>query len=152
MFALQLEKIRLELWQLTGTQQRASVDQIGNVELGIAVLARVQVEHELRQRAMQSRDTAARHGEARAGNLRRGFEIEAAKLLAELDVVLRREVERARRAMFTDLDIGGFIAPVGHGGMQSVREAQLPGIELLLNLGDGRIAGRELTGQLLGAG
>ena len=58
-----------------------AMHQVRHVHLGVAVLARVQVEHELRQRAVQPRDAAAHDGEARAGDLRGGFEIEAAELL-----------------------------------------------------------------------
>ena len=47
---------------------------------------------------MQPRERALHHDEARAGDLRRGVEVEHAEPRADVDVVLHREVERARRA------------------------------------------------------
>ena len=64
-----------------------------NVQLRVAVLARVQVQHELRQGAMQPRNAALQHREARTGNLRGGLEIDSAQLFAERDVIQRLEVE-----------------------------------------------------------
>ena len=123
LLALHAEQIRFELRQLARALQRGRADEIRHVQLGVAVLARVQVEHELRQRAMQARNAAAHDREARAGNLRGGFEIEAAELLAELDVILRREVELARLAASAHFDVGGFVAAVGHGLVQRVGQA-----------------------------
>ncbi len=63
------------------------------------MLARMRVEHELRERAMQPRHRAAHGDEAAAGDLRRGGEIEAAEALADVHVVLGREGELARPAV-----------------------------------------------------
>ncbi len=38
--------------KLSGTEQRAVVDEIRHVRLGVAVLLRMDVEHELNQRAL----------------------------------------------------------------------------------------------------
>src|SRR3546814_2516836 len=65
----------------------------------------MQVEHELRQRAVQARELAAQHGEARAGQLRPGVAVEPAVAGAELDVVEHLEVEAARRAPARLLDV-----------------------------------------------
>ncbi|KAG1488723.1 hypothetical protein G6F52_013849 [Rhizopus delemar] len=64
-----LEQVVLELRQLAGAAQRIGVDQQRHVGLFIAVLAGMQVDHELGQRTVQARDRAAQHGEARAGQL-----------------------------------------------------------------------------------
>ena len=52
--ALEREQIRGELRQLARAEQRRIVDEIRHVRLAVAVLARVHVEHELRDRAMQA--------------------------------------------------------------------------------------------------
>ena len=97
-----------------------------------------------------SRATPPLHdGEARAGNLRGGFEIEAAELFAELDVILRREVELARLAPAAHFLVRRLVAAFGHGLVQQVGQAELPGVELGLHAGDGRVAGRELAASVL---
>ncbi|MDT4871060.1 hypothetical protein FQZ97_1061700 [compost metagenome] len=51
-FAADLEQVFLELRQLAGALQRRGLDQIRRVGLFVAVLAGVQVDHELRQGAV----------------------------------------------------------------------------------------------------
>src|SRR3546814_2668274 len=70
------EQVVLELRQLPGAAHRVGVDQQRHVGFLVAVLADMQVEHELRQRAVQARELAAQHGEARAGQLRPGVRSE----------------------------------------------------------------------------
>ena len=74
------------------------------VDLGVAVLRGVQVEHPRDQRALQPRAPALEHVEARARDLHAALEVDDAERGAELPVRLRREVEacascppRARR-------------------------------------------------------
>ena len=55
------------------------VDDVRRVALGVAVLARLHVEHELRERAVQPREVAAQEREARAGELRRRSRSRAAR-------------------------------------------------------------------------
>ena len=81
------------------------VDDVRRVALGVAVLARLHVEHELRERAVQPREAAAQEREARAGELGGGREVEQAERLAEVGVIRDREVERARRAPAAHLDV-----------------------------------------------
>ena len=72
----QLEQIFLKLGQLPGALQRLSVDNIGNVDFLVAVLLRMQVEHELSKRAMQSGQFAVHDSKARAGNLTCRFAVQ----------------------------------------------------------------------------
>ena len=72
------------------------------------MLAGVQVEHELRQRAMQPRELTAQDREPRARQFGRGVAVEPAVARAEFDVVLDREIERARRAPAMLLDVAAF--------------------------------------------
>ncbi|MNN63944.1 hypothetical protein D3C81_1793570 [compost metagenome] len=69
------------------------------------MLTDVQVEHELRQGAMQTGDRAAHQRETRAGELGRGLEVEPAVLFAKSDVVLDLEVELARDSPAAHLDV-----------------------------------------------
>ena len=62
------------------------------------MLARVQVEHESDQGALQAGAGAAQHVEARAGELDAALEVDDAERLAELPVRSRRETELASRA------------------------------------------------------
>ena len=84
------------------------IDQQRHVGFLVTVLAGVQVEHELRQRAMQARQLSAQHREARAGQLRRDIAVEPAVAGAEFDVVLDREIEGARRAPAVLFDVVAF--------------------------------------------
>ncbi len=68
------------------------------------MLGGVCVEHELGDRAVQARDLAFHHDEARAGEFRGGIEVEAAETGADVDVVLRLEAELARLAPAALLD------------------------------------------------
>ncbi len=99
------EHVGLELRQLRRADERLGVDDVGRVALDVAVLARLDVEHELRERAVQAREPAAQEREARARELRGRLEVEQAEALAEVRVILHREVERARRPPAADLDV-----------------------------------------------
>ena len=84
------------------------IDEVRHVALGVAVLGGVQVEHELRERAVQARHGPAQRIEARAGELGGGLELEPADSGADLDVVARRKSERARRAPPPHFDVVRF--------------------------------------------
>ena len=73
----------------------ARVDEKRRLDLAIAVLARVQIEHEVDQRAREPRAAAEQHRKPRARHARRALEVENAERRAELPVRLRRERERA---------------------------------------------------------
>ena len=68
--------VLLELGQLPRAQQRLRVDDVRRVALGVAMLARVHVQHELRERTMQAGDCAAHHRKTRAAQLGGRGEIE----------------------------------------------------------------------------
>jgi hypothetical protein len=83
------EHVGLELRQLRRADERSRIDDVGRVALGVAVLARVRVEHQLRKRAVQPREITAQHREAGARQLRRRREVEHSERLAEVGVILR---------------------------------------------------------------
>ena len=110
--------------------------EVRHVDLGVAVLAGVQVEHVLDQRAVQAREAALQHDETRAGNPAGGFEIHrgVGELLADGDVIERREFELARRAPATHFDVVVFVAAVRHALVQRVRQAEHELVELGLDV------------------
>ncbi len=124
------EEILLELRQLARALQRIGVDEIRHVHLGVTVLARVHVQHELAQRPMQARDRAAEHDEARAGDARTGVEVDApGEPLSQLHVISRWKPEFSRRSPLAHLDVGVLVAAVGHGILQQVRQLELQAVE-----------------------
>jgi hypothetical protein len=91
--AQHLEQVFLELRQLAGAMQAGGVDQVGGIDLGVAVLGGVRIQHELGERAVQAGQAALEQREARAGNLGGGGEIELAERLADIGVILDLEIE-----------------------------------------------------------
>lgn len=120
---LDAEHVVRELRQLARAVQDLGIDDVRRVRLAVAVLQRVRVDHELRERAVQACNRAAQHREACAGELRAGFEIETERR-ADVDVILHREVELARRAPAAHLDVVGFVFADRHAFVRDVRHAQ----------------------------
>ena len=89
------------------------------------MLARVHVQHELDQRALQARQAAAHDDEARSGDLRGRVEIEHAEAGAQIDVIAHFEVEHSRRAPCANLGIRGLVFTVGHIVRQEIRQPRL---------------------------
>ena len=106
----------------------------------------VQVEHELGERPMQACQLAAQDGKARAGKLGGDFAIEPALVRTELDVILDREIERARRAPTILFDVAVLVGTLRHRGIGQIRNAQRDRGELLLDVGQARFVGLELIG------
>jgi len=79
---------------------------------------------------VQARDPALEHDEARARDPCRRLEVHEPELLADRHVIERREVELARSAPAAYLGVGGFVAPVGHAVVQSVRQPHDEFVEL----------------------
>ena len=103
--SLELEQIVLELGEAGNAVGALGGHHVRHVDLGVAVLLRVHVEHELRERAMQARDAFLQHRKTRAGQFRRSVEIELAEAGAQIDVVLHRKIKRARRADAPHFDV-----------------------------------------------
>src|SRR4051812_44830154 len=103
--AADLEQVLLELRELAGTLQRLAVGEKRRLDLAIAMLARVQIEHEVDQRARQPCAGAAQYGEARAREPHTTLEVENAERRSEIPVRYRREIERPRRAVTPHFDV-----------------------------------------------
>ena len=142
------EEIRRELRQLPRAEQCSVVDEIRNVGLAVAVLLRLHVEHQLRERALQARERAAQHDEARAGKLRGGVEVHEAELLAQRDVIERREVELRRRAPAPQLDVVARVPARRHGLVQHVRQTREEIVELRGRRGQLRLGCRQRVTEL----
>ena len=114
------EHVLLELRQLPGALEDFAVDDVRRVALGVAVLLRLRVEHELRERAVQPRNRAAQKAKSRARQLRAGIEIEPERR-AQIDMVFWREVEGTRRTPAAHLDVRCLVGSERHAVVRQVR-------------------------------
>ena len=103
-----------EFRQLPGAEHRVVADEDGGIDLGQAVLKCMNIQHELRQRAVDTGDGAAEQDEAGAGEFCRRFEIHARSDARDVEMFDGREVEFARGAPAVDLDIAGLVFAVGN--------------------------------------
>ncbi|MNG94387.1 hypothetical protein D3C79_533980 [compost metagenome] len=148
-FAADLEQVFLELRQLAGALQGRGLHQVRGVVLLVAVLAGVQVDHELRQGAVQAGDRAAQHGKACARQLGGGFEVQATADFAKGDVVLDFKIEGLRRAPTTHFDVVVFAGTDRHAGVRQVGDGQQDAIQLGLNGVQLSLAGSQFVGHAL---
>ncbi|MNC41025.1 hypothetical protein D3C87_2040990 [compost metagenome] len=70
-----MEQIFTKLRQLTRTVQRGMVHQIRHVGFQIAVLFRVQIQHELGQRTVHASHLAFHHHKTRTGQFHRSGKV-----------------------------------------------------------------------------
>src|SRR5262249_60093366 len=85
-------------WSVTGVQTCA-----------LPIFGRMHIEHELPERALESREATLQNHEARARQLRGGLEIHLPERFAEIEMLLRREaiVALGAEAMVLDVAAGG---------------------------------------------
>ena len=126
------ELVVLEFRQLRRAEHGVVANEQRRVHFRVAVLVRVQVDHELTERALQPREAAFEHHEARARELRRRLEIHEPQSLAELEMLLGA-VERRRLSGTVTLHVAVLVCADRH--------------VLLGNIGDG---GKSLEQSLLG--
>ena len=119
---LGLVEVVLEFRQLSRPLQRAAVDEFGDAHLRKAAFA-VEVEHEVDERALQARPHVVHDGEAAVGDLDAALEVDPAVLFGQFPVLLRGEIENARREHFCDLDVVVLVRTVGNVGIGHVRDA-----------------------------
>jgi hypothetical protein len=120
--SLDLEAVLAKLLEVGDAVDAVVVHHVRHVGLGVAVVARLYVEHELRDGAMQPCHAALQHREARPRKFHRGLEVEPQRL-AHVHMVLHREVELARRAPAAHLDVVVARLAFGHLGARDVRDA-----------------------------
>ena len=102
-----------KLRQLVGAVHRLVPDKHGRVAFLIPMLARLHVEHELAERAVQPGHVTAQEGEARPRKPCAGFEIHAERW-GKVGMFQRGKVERAWRAPPRDFDIVVLARASGH--------------------------------------
>ena len=99
------------------------------------MLARVEIEHELTDRAFQPRQSLLQHHEARARQFRGGLEIHVAERATEIIMRLRREGVVADLAVDVTLHIAMLVCAFGHVVERQVRNrCQLFGQHLVRRL------------------
>ncbi len=122
-----------KLRQLRRTEHCLVTNKQRWIHFGVAMLVRVQVEHELPERALEPCETFFQDDEARAGKLRRGLEIHLAQRFAEIEVLLGRKAVAALRTEMMMLHIVVQILAVRHFGRRKrqVRNLRKRVLELL---------------------
>ena len=108
------------------------------------MLARVQIQHQLRDRAMQTRDRALQHDEASTRKFRGGIEIDEPELLAERNVIERLERELRRIAPPSYLDVRRGVRAFGNRLVQYVWQPGEKIVELDCQRRQSRFARAEL--------
>ena len=117
-----MEQVKLELRELAGAVKAVGVDEIGNADLGVALLLGVEIQHELPESAVEARNVALHEDEAGAGDLARGVKVKSADGLAERDVILHLEIELPRLAPVALLDVEAVVLSYGNGIIRKVRD------------------------------
>ena len=97
------------------------------------MLACVQIEHEIDERAREPRTRAEQQREAGARDLRRTLEVDDAECRPEVPVRSRGEVERGRIADATDFEVLGRVRANGHRCVRQVRHREQDVRPLLLD-------------------
>ncbi len=128
------EHLLLELGQHRHPDHGLRVHQVRHPDLGEAVLASVEIQHELHERPVEPGRRAPHHGEARLGDLARPVEVEDAEGLADLEVLLRLEGELSRRAPAAHLDVVIGRATHRHARVGQVRHLEQQALEPRVHL------------------
>ena len=88
----------------------------------------MQIEHELRQPALQARQILLQHHKPRSGELSGAAKIHQSKTLAEHLMRSRFEIKQRRLALTAHQQVGGFVGTVRHFVGRQVRQ---PGQDLI---------------------
>ena len=115
------ELVILEFRQLARAEHHVVAHQQRRIDLGIAMLVGVEVEHELPDRALQPRQPLLQHDKARAAQFRRRLEIHVAERAAEIVMRLRREGVVADLAVDVTLHVAVLVGAFGHVVERQVR-------------------------------
>ena len=107
----------------------------------------VQIQHELRQRAVHARQLAAQHCEARAAELGGSFAIQPTVTRTKFNVILHLKIEAAWRAPAVLFDIAGFVLARRHRFVRQIRNPRRDGLNRLLDLIQPRLAGFQLIAE-----
>ena len=141
------EQVVDELRELSGAAQHVGRDEIRDVDLPVAVLAGVHVDHELDERAVQAREPPAQGDEPAPGELRRQLEVERAERDAEVGVVLRLEVEARRLPDPALLAVVVLVPALGHGVVGEIGDLEGDALDLGLELRKPGLPGLQLVAE-----
>ena len=139
-----VKQVVSEPGKLPGSEQSSGVDEERRDHLQVTMLARVQVEHEADQGALQQRARSAYHGEAGAADLCRSLEVEDAKLLPQLDMMARSESKAPWLPPDAHDLVVGAVLPDRHARMRNVGD-------LVQERADGLLDHTQLAVELLDA-
>src|SRR4029079_852350 len=131
-------KVVAELRQVARPDQALAADHVRRVDLDVAVLARVEVEHQRDERPLQPRTPARQHVEARAGDLHAALEVDDVQRGPEIPVRLQREVVAALPSFLAHHDILALVLADRHRRVGQVW--QLEQQRLQRRLGAGQLA------------
>ena len=118
-----------ELRHLAGAVHRLVAHQQRRLHLGVAVLGRVQVEHELAERALEPRELALQHGEAAPDSLAARSKSIMAERFADLEMLLRpvrARRHRRRRCAISTLSCSSLPTGTSSSGMLGMTAARRP--------------------------
>src|ERR1700756_4642001 len=131
---LNLEQIGCKLRQLAGGQQRLRVDEKRRQNLGVAVLACVDVQKEVCQGTLQASARTPVHSKARSRHLRGSGQIKNTGTLSHFPMCLWRKVKFRPRTPTADFDVFSRTVAHRHGRVGYVgygeQELALSGVEL----------------------
>ena len=117
------ERVRRELWKLPSAVHGIGIHQVGRKNLRVAVLPRVQIEHEVREGALELCSQVPINREASTSQLHGTFQIKHSQLLRQFPVRLGSEVELRRLAPTSDFNILLGTMADGNTGMRKVGNA-----------------------------
>ena len=119
-----MEQVAGEFRQLAGAIQGVLVYQVRDIVFAIAMLFSVQIQHELRQGAVQTGQLAFHHHEARTGELNGGGKIQPAVHFTQRHVIAHVKIELARRAPAADFNVVVFVTANRHVIVRNIRDRQ----------------------------
>jgi hypothetical protein len=113
------------------------------------MLARVGIQHQLDQGALQARERPSHDSEPRTRNAAGRLEVEKTEILTQIDMVLRLETQSGGLSPAPHLGIIRLRRADGHVIGQQVRQAQLYVIQLRLNFLKRGLVTLQLVAQVL---
>ncbi len=123
--------VLLKLRKLAGSRHRGTIYELRRHDFGVAVLADMQIHHEVDERALEPRSGSLQEDEARPGDLDRALEVDDAEPLGHF--VVRPHLEAVRFAALdapgADRHVAGGIFPFRHQGVRRVGDFEKQRVE-----------------------
>ena len=119
-----MEQVAGEFRQLASAIQGVLVYQVRDIVFAIAMLFGVQIQHELRQGAVQTGQLAFHHHKTRTSQLNGGGKIQPPVHFPQRHVIAHFKIELARRAPAADFNVVVFVTANRHIIMRNIRDRQ----------------------------